>query len=193
VRPTIAVTAILLACPASAGFGDPSAEARLAAGEVLIQTRAVAGSDIPEATVEAVADAPPAAVWRIIDDCANYKRTMPRISESRLLSRTGNISVCEVTVDMPMPTSDLTSVNEATATIGPPLWRRAWRLLRGDYKRNGGSWTLSAFDAAGTRTRIVYKVHAEPNTSVPAFIIRKAQQRALPELIERVRAAAKIK
>ena len=39
-------------------------ESRLAAGEVVVTTRAVAGCELPEAIVQAVIDAPPAAVWR---------------------------------------------------------------------------------------------------------------------------------
>ena len=162
---------------------------RLAAGEIIVSTRDV-GAQLPEATVQAVVDAPPAAVWKIIDDCANYKRNMPRIAESKQLSRNGNVAICEVTVDMPMPLSNLTSVTEATATVGPPMWKRAWKFIRGTYKRNEGSWTLSAFDPEGKRTRVVYKVLAVPDMSVPNFMIRRAQEGAFPDLLKRLRVAS---
>lgn len=161
---------------------------KLAAGEILVSTRDV-GADLPEATVQAVIDAPPAAVWKVVDDCGNYKKVMPRIVDSKMHSRTGNVAICEVKFDMPAPFSDLVSVTEATSTAGPPQWKRTWKFVRGDYKRNEGSWTLSAFDAEGKRTRAVYRVLAIPNTSVPNFMIRKAQEGALPDVMKRVRQA----
>lgn len=163
-------------------------EERLAAGEVIVTTHDV-GAELPQAEVQAVINAPPAAVWKIVDDCANYKRNMPRIADSKLLQRNGNVATCQVTVDMPMPFSNLTSVSEATSTAGPPQWKRVWKMIRGDYKRNEGSWVLTPFDAAGTRTKAVYKVLAIPNVSLPNFVLRKAQQGALPDMIERIRAA----
>ncbi|MBM4343739.1 MAG: SRPBCC family protein [Deltaproteobacteria bacterium] len=161
---------------------------KLAAGEILVSTRDV-GADLPEATVQAVIDAPPATVWKIVDDCANYKKTMPRIVDSKVHSRNGSVAVCEVKFDMPAPFSDLVSVTEATSTAGPPQWKRVWKFLRGDYKRNEGSWTLSAFDAEGKRTRAVYRVLAIPNSTIPNFMIRKAQEGALPDVMKRVRRA----
>lgn len=162
-------------------------ESRLAAGEIVVTTRAVAGAELPEAIVQAVIDAPPAAVWRIVDDCNGYKRTMPRIAESKELSRSGATSVCVVTVDMPMPMSNLTSTSEATSTPGPGTWKRTWKLIKGDYKRNEGSWVLTAYDAEGKRTRAVYRVIADPNVSVPNFVIRKAQESALPDMMKKIR------
>lgn len=162
-------------------------EARIAAGEVVVVSRNVPGCDLPEATVHAVIDAPPAAVWKIIDDCANYKKTMVRIIESKELSRNGNVTQCQVTVEMPMPISNLTSVAEATSVQNGATYKRTWKLVRGDYKRNEGSWTISPYDAEGKRSRIVYRVLADPNISVPNFIIKKAQAKALPDMIEKIR------
>jgi ribosome-associated toxin RatA of RatAB toxin-antitoxin module len=165
----------------------PTVEERIATGEVVVQTRKVAGVDLPEAIVTAVVDSPPAKVWAVVSDCARYKKTMPRIAESRLVSQNGNKVVCEVTVAMPFPLSNLTSLNEATHTVGPPTWERKWHLIKGDYARNDGSWTLTPYNAEGTRTKVVYRVLADPNTSVPNAIIRKAQQSALPDMIQHVR------
>ena len=112
---------------------------------------------------------------------------MPRIAESQELSRSGNTSVCVVTVDMPMPISNLTSTSEATSTPGPGTWKRTWKLIKGDYKRNEGSWVLTPFDAEGKRTRAVYRVIADPKVSVPNFVIRKAQESALPDMMRKIR------
>lgn len=180
---TLLVVSLPVSVAQAAGADD-----KLAAGEIVVSTRDV-GADLPEATVQAVIEAPPAAVWKIIDDCGNYRKVMPRIIDSKMHSRNGGVAVCEVKFDMPAPFSDLVSVTEATSTGGPPQWKRTWKFLRGDYKRNEGSWTLTAFDAEGKRTRAVYKVLAIPNSSVPNFMIRKAQEGALPDVMKRVRQA----
>jgi ribosome-associated toxin RatA of RatAB toxin-antitoxin module len=193
VRTHTQITASLLglaAClTASAAWADT--ESRLASGDIIVANRSIAGSELPEVTVTAVINAPPAAVWGIVDDCKRYKNTMPRISDSKETSRSGANSVCVVTVDMPMPFSDLTSISDAVSTPGPATWKRTWKLAKGteggDYKRNEGSWTLSAFDAEGKRTRAVYRVHVEPNVSVPNFIVRKAQESALPDMMKKIR------
>ncbi|MBI5609367.1 MAG: hypothetical protein HY902_10865 [Deltaproteobacteria bacterium] len=184
----IGSAALVLAASSGAAAGD--VESRLAAGEIVLTTRSVAGCDLPEATLQAVIDAPPAKVWKLIDDCNNYSRTMLRIAESKELMRSGTTSQCMTVVDMPMPLSNLTSVSVAESVPGPPTWKRTWKLLRGDYKRNEGSWTLTNYDAEGKRTRVVYRVLADPSVSVPNYIIRKAQESTLPDMLKKIRTLA---
>ena len=173
---TLLGASLALPC-SSVAAGD--LESRLAAGEIVLTTRSVAGCELPEATLTAVIDAPPAKVWKIVEDCNSYSRTMVRIAESKEVARNGNVSQCKVTIDMPFPISNLTSIAEATSTAGPPQWKRQWKLVSGDYKRNEGAWTLTAFDAEGTKTRVQYRVLADPNVTVPNYVIRKAQELSL--------------
>jgi hypothetical protein len=187
---TVVLCAAALAGLGPAAWAAADVEARIAAGEVVVTTRAVAGCELPEATVQAVIDAPPAVVWKLVDDCNNYKNTMIRIASSKELSRNGTTSQCQVTVNMPVPLSNLTSLSEAVSTAQGGQFKRTWKLIKGDYKRNEGSWVLAPFDAEGKRTRVTYKVLADPNVSVPNFIIRRAQMSTLPELIVKLRKAA---
>ena len=183
----IVMAALALASPLLTVTAALANDARLGRGEIIVSTRAVAGSDMPEATVQAVIDAPADRVWRIIDDCAGYKRTMPRIKASRLVERSGSRVICEITVEMPFPFANLTAVSDGHHVVGPPSWSRTWKLIRGDYHKNVGSWTLTPFDAAGTRTRAVYRLHVEPKVSIPGAVLRRAQASALPEVMERLR------
>ncbi len=185
-----AVCATAIALPASSRAEDDS-QTRLARGDILISTRTMAGSDLPEVTAQAVLPAAPEKVWRIIEDCGNYKRTMQRVAASKELERKGNRVVCEVTIDLPFPLSDLTGVTEAVHVVGPPKWSRTWHLLRGDYEKNEGSWTLTTFAGDANRTLAVYKLHAIPNSAVPAALIRKGQRDSLPKLIEHLREIVK--
>jgi uncharacterized protein YndB with AHSA1/START domain len=185
--------ALALTLTATAAFADDDLDARLGRGELVITTRTVPGAELPEVTLQGVVDAAPERVWKVIDDCSGYKRTLPRIADSKELWRkpggaagTSKVS-CEIVFDMPFPFSDLTAVNEADHVVGPPAWSRTWRLLRGDYERNEGSWTLTPFGEGGKRTKVVYKLLAVPKVSIPNALLRKAQTGALPDLMHKLR------
>jgi ribosome-associated toxin RatA of RatAB toxin-antitoxin module len=175
---------VLLGTTAQAGEN-----ARLDAGEILVSTQNVADSDVPRVTVKGVINATPERVWAIVSDCARYPGRMPRITAAREIERSGNTVVCEVTVGLPFPLSDLTSRTRATHTEGPPRWRRAWTMIEGDwdYKINDGSWTITEFQGDENRALAVYVVHAEPHTRVPQRMQRRAQESSMPGVIEALR------
>jgi ribosome-associated toxin RatA of RatAB toxin-antitoxin module len=187
VAPWLAAAVLLASAPASA----QSEEARLEKGEVVVTTRAVKGSDTPETIGKAVIEAPPVKVWNIINKCGDYVRTMPRIKASKELSRQGSKVVCRVTVAMPAPYSDLTATTEAAHTESASRYARVWKMIEGDYKVNQGSWVLTPFKGEAKRTLAVYTVHAEPKAWVPAWIRKKAQQKSLPEMMDRLRQQTK--
>lgn len=161
--------------------------AQLARGHINVEAVDVPGHDTPRAIVKAVIDAPPPKVWRIIGDCANYENTMNRVASSKLLRRDGDQHICQIEIDLPFPLSNLNAVTRATHKEGPDEWSRHWKLIRGDYEVNTGSWVLTPFDEAGTRTMVVYQIHAEPNVPLPDWIQARAQKSSLPDLIRRIR------
>lgn len=163
----------------------------LGKGNISVKTRAMKNTDNPEVIVKAVIDAPPEKVWKIVADCSRYKQTMNRVASSKQISVKGDEVVCEVEIDMPFPFSNLNGRTKAVHTITPKRLERRWSLVKGDYKYNNGSWVLEPFDASGQRTLATYRIHAEPNTSVPDWLREKAQKKSLPEMIERVRKEVK--
>jgi len=176
---------LLLASPALAA---EDREAKLDRGEVLASAESVEGTRVPLAQVEAVIDAPPEKVWAIVSDCAHYARHFNRIAASKELSREGNTVTCEVTTDMPFPLSDLTSVNRAVHTVDPgKRWLREWKLLRGDYDFNQGSWELVPFRGNAQRTLARYRLHAQPKVGLPQGLVQAAQERNLPGVMHRLR------
>jgi ribosome-associated toxin RatA of RatAB toxin-antitoxin module len=177
-----------LTAPVGASAADPS---RLASGEIDVKAFAVKGSDTPKVVMTAVVEAPPEKVWQVVSDCSRYKGRLPRVASAKLLEKSGKKHRCEVTIEMPFPLSNLTAVTEAIHEEDDRLLARRWRLVRGDYKFNFGSWEVRPFDDKRTKSLVTYTVHAEPNVPVPAFIRDKAQKTALPELMQRVRAEAK--
>ncbi|HVK65010.1 MAG TPA: SRPBCC family protein [Polyangium sp.] len=153
----------------------------------------VKGSDTPKVVAKAVIDQPPEKVWQVVSECASYKKRMPRIEASKLVKQDGNKHTCEVTIAMPFPLSNLTAVTEAVHEVNDKGMSRRWKLLRGDYKFNEGSWEVKPHDG-GKKSLLVYTVHAEPNTALPGWIREAAQKKAIPELFERVgNEAAKLK
>lgn len=187
----LGVASVCLGATTSASQAQDDTQARLAKGEILVSTRAVAGSDLPEVTAQAMFAVPTEKLWKVIDNCGNYKNTMDRIKESKELERKGNRVVCEVLVGLPFPLSDLHSVTEAVHVVGPPKWSRTWKLLRGDFDRNEGSWTLTPFAGDPNRTLAVYRLHTEPHIHVPAAVLRKGQRDSLPKMIEHLREIVK--
>lgn len=158
---------------------------KLNKGEILTEMKDIAGTDLPEVTLSAVIDAPPEKVWDIVSHCANYSKTMVRIKESRELSRDGDNLRCETIFDAPWPLPSLKAVTNVKHTVSADSWKREWKLESGDYKFNNGSWTLTLW--APGRTLVEYKVHSQPNISVPPFMQRMGISSALPKLIEKLR------
>ncbi len=168
----------LLAAPAWAG------ECPLPAGEVTIASKAMPNTGIPQLLLHTVLAAPPAKIWAVVDDCAGYRRTMPRIKEARELSRTPTAILCEMTVDMPFPFDDLVSVTESVPTLQPGRWYRAFRQLRGDYLKNEGYWLLTP---CGTESTLVeYQLHAVLPGAIPDVLVRRGQPNALRDMVRRI-------
>ena len=178
--------ALLVGMPALTSAGERE---KLDKGEILIRQRDVKGSDLPESTMKAVVDTEPAKVWAFLERCENYKKHFPRTKSSKELSRKGNVIICRVEVDMPWPMDDLWSETRAVHTIKRDYFQRKWQLIKGTYTKNSGSWTIVPFDKDGKRSLVTYKMHAEPTTSVPKWMQRKASKSTLPDLIEALRKA----
>lgn len=181
------VCGVVLACMVLPASSTGQSRAQLGAGHIDVKMVKVKGYDTPRAVVKAVIDAPPAQVWRVIGDCAGYSKTFDRVSNSKLLKRSGSTHICEIEVDMPFPFSDLVAVTTAEHKEGPDEWSRHWKLVRGDYTVNTGSWSLTPFDEAGTRTLVHYQLLAEPTTAIPDSIRIRAQESTLPDMMKRLR------
>jgi ribosome-associated toxin RatA of RatAB toxin-antitoxin module len=175
---------LLLVSPAHADdAGD------LDAGKIFVASVPVAGSSEPEHVVRAVVESPPASVWKIVSDCAHYKDHLPHMAASAELSRVGPTVTCQVTIAMPFPIANLTATTEAIHVERPDGMTRTWKLVRGDFEFNEGSWTIESY-RGGSASLVTYRLHVKAKTIVPAFIRNMAQEKALPELMQRVRLEA---
>ena len=169
-----------------------STRAAGASGEIKTWTEPETGG-APTYVAEGIVDAPPAQVWALVAKCADYVKNMPAIAASKEISRSGDESskwtaVCEVAADVPFPFSDLVSTSRATLTVDAKSgnYSRTWTLLHGDYHVNDGSWQLVPLDG-GTKTKVTYRIHVKPKTSLPDSVIRSAQESRLPQVIQLLR------
>lgn len=184
------IIALAIVCTVSSTSWSVAGKTRLRLdkGELVTSAKKVPGSEFPQSVGMMVIDAPARAIWGVIDRCGDYKRTMQRVKTSKEIWRKGSKVRCDVVIDMPSPLDDLRTVTDAVHTVVPGRkYVRAWKMVSGDFKSNAGSWTLVPFDESGSRTLVIYKVHAVPKTAVPDMVIRLAQKKALPKALEHLR------
>lgn len=188
----IRILSALAVLGAGAALAADDRATKLDKGEVLVSAQKVEGSQAPRVKVEAVIDASPEDVWAVVKDCENYKKTMPRISESKLEKREGNVVICRTRADMPFPLADLEAVTRGVESVEPgKRWAREWDLVEGDYNANTGGWELTHWKGEESRTLVVYKLHADPKLAVPQGLINAAQKSALPDLMHQLRKSVK--
>jgi hypothetical protein len=153
----------------------------LAAGEVIVQPLAPTdGAGVATRGI-AVVQAPPTRVWPVVRDCGEFSQFMPRVKESAQLEREGGSSICRTVMGTPFPFPDLfVEVRSVEQTLPDGGFRRHWTLLRGDFERNQGAWTVLPWGDRSEQSLLVYESDAKAKTIVPDFIQRAAQRETLP-------------
>ncbi len=163
-------------------------EAKLEKGEVVLHKLRPTNNSGVAAWAVGLVNAPVAKVWPVLRDCGRYSEFMPRTKSSQLISRAGDTMECKVIISMPFPFSNLWShVQSKTGTLPGGGHIRAWRLLKGNYKRNRGSWSVLPWKGDAGRTLLVYRLDVDPDMLIPDAIIRAAQTGYLPDVFTAVR------
>ena len=142
---------------------------------VQLKAYTVAGRDMPrlDATIEIAA--PVEEVWRLVSDCDRYGEFM-QVERSRVVSRKGNSMRCELEVDLPFPFSSLESTSDAVVAVNEAAgtYSRTWKLVKGDFEYNEGSWQLTRLGP--NRTRVRYIILAEPDVMIPLGVLKSKQE-----------------
>lgn len=161
-------------------------QAKVAKGGVVLQP--LSAKSGVKAWAVAKVEAPIAAVWPVVRDCEHFSKFMPRTKVSKKLRQEGNTIDCKVEISMPFPISNLWSHVRSVITEHPGGgWTRAWKLLKGNYKRNNGSWSVLPYQGDPNRSLLVYRIDVDPDIMVPDAIIRSAQTGSLPDVFVAVR------
>lgn len=163
----------------AAETGAPWTLVRDRAG-IRVQTRPVAGSGIREFQGTALVPASAAAIRTFLRDADQFKTWFPNTSESRLLSRTGDVSYQYSVLDTPWPVADRdnvfraeTTVDATTGTITIAIRadpdRHPEQPGRVRVRKARGEWRLEPVSARETRVR--FTMHLEPGGGVPEWLI----------------------
>jgi len=133
-------------------------------------------------------DAPPEQVWPVMIQCDYFEEFLPSVASSKLLSRDGEVAVCETDINLPFPLSNIHSVTRNIETaLESGGFAKRWTLVRGSYKRNVGSWTVLPWPEDANRTLLVYDVDIDPDSLIPDFILRRIQSSTAPDVFAAVR------
>jgi len=165
------------------------AEPPAPAPPVQLKAFTVAGRDMPrlDATIEIAA--PVEEVWRLVSDCDRYGEFM-QVERSRVVSRKGNSMRCELEVDLPFPFSSLESTSDAVIAVNEAAgtYSRSWKLVKGDFEYNEGSWQLTRLGP--NRTRVRYSILAEPDVMLPLGVLQSKQEARTRETLLALRERA---
>ena len=160
---------------------------RLDAGEILLERRDPTGGKGVAAQLKAVIEAPVSKVWPTVRDCQHFKEFMPRTAKSELLKKEGNTLLCYVEIKMPWPLSAVKLESLSTIEeLDGGGFKRSWKLSKGSFDHNNGSYQVEPFQGDADRTLVTYLVDAKPNIAVPDAILRKAQAKSLPDMIDAI-------
>jgi hypothetical protein len=127
--------------------------------------------------VRATVAAPLPLVERAIADAASYPSWVPAVAAAW---RDHGAVVTEYRLPWPLGrVREVTQLERRRLPGG--VVEFAWRQLRGDLRRNEGSWTLTPL--AGGRTEVRYRVTFKLHRWVPPFAVAMAHRRAGPRLM----------
>jgi len=170
-------TLVALATAALLGGWTPAEQASARNGEVVVHELGVPDGAAVEALIFVAA--PPAKAIDVLWDHEKFPLFMPNAKSSRVLERHGNDVVLEqVGGQGPINVTLVTRRHRAGNHID-------WKLLRGDVKRNDGSWDAAAVPGG---TLLTYHVHVVPKGPIPNRVTAFLQKQALPSMCKAVKA-----
>jgi carbon monoxide dehydrogenase subunit G len=171
---------------------------------VALYSRARLGSGIKEFKGTGVIDAPPAVVEKVLADVTDYTTFMPYVTESRVISQTGNETVTYQRLDVPFVSNRDYTVRVDHGTVKTPagglIYRDSWQTANdaGPAERHGlvrvkvneGSWLLEPVGPTGDTTQATYQIYTDSGGTLPSFLANRGCQLVIPKLFEALRKQA---
>lgn len=193
----IASLCLVVATPLLAqGLGDWKDEST--SKGVQIQSRKRGTTGVREFRAVGTIGAPPRAVLAVLNDAEAFPSFMPYVSESRLLKRDDDMTVCYQRLSLPLLADRdytlRTRTKQLSRSNGPAFDLR-WVPVNdlGPAPQEGvvrvtvcdGGWLLEPLDHATTRA--TYTIFTDGGGKLPAFLENKGSQIAIRKLFEAVR------
>jgi uncharacterized protein YndB with AHSA1/START domain len=177
----------LRAAPVEPGWlADPLVQRRLAAREIVVETTAVdAARSRGRVRAAVLIRAAPEAIWRVMTDCAQTVLFVPGLKRCRRLEGAADGRWEDIEHDIRYSWYLPTVVYVFRADYDRPR-RIDFHRIRGDVKREEGSWVLSA-TADGSATVVEYEMYLDPGFWVPQFFVNRSLRQDLPAALAGLR------
>jgi hypothetical protein len=163
-------------------------QARLQAGEVVVQS----GFDAQQASVHVDAavriQAPAQAIWPLITRCDSASILIPGLKHCKELSSAPDGSWAVVEHDIKFAAM-LPMVHSVYRADYHAPYRMDFHRIAGDMKDEVGAWLLQP-SADGRSTTIEYRVAMQPGFFVPHSMVRHSLKKQLPEALTALRERA---
>jgi uncharacterized membrane protein len=160
-------------------------EARLAAGDVLLDVARDGASDA--AQVAAVVDigAPPDVVWAAMIDCEGAPKFVPNLISCRVLESdpAGAWDVREHMIDWAW---FLPTIRNVFRSDYEQMRRLRFQRVGGDLKESAGEWRLLPL-REGKATRVFYAGRMAPNGWIPTALVRDQMREDIPKVLTALR------
>jgi uncharacterized membrane protein len=134
-------------------------------------------------------DAPLAQVERVLMEVQYWPHWIPHLRSTRTLEADDGHIVLATEIDLPWPVSDVNEtvrIDRRRIKGGIEL---AWRHVKGDLVRNEGRWILLRMP--NDRTFVRYQAVIQLDTWVPTFMLKNAEQKEAPWIIDGLRSRAR--
>ena len=195
---TVVVTVLTGATAPAAHAGESPWSLVRERDGIAVYTRPVEGSGIREFKGSALVAASAESIHTLLRDADGFKDWFPNTSESRLLSREGNVSYRYTVIDTPWPVSDRDNIFRNETEIDPQSGRITIRITAApdDYpeqpqrvrvRRALGLWLLEPIRADATR--VTFKMHLEPGGGVPQWLLNTQVVETPFDVLTNLRAA----
>ncbi|ABB23432.1 SRPBCC family protein [Pelodictyon luteolum] len=153
----------------------------LRAGEATVQLRFLE-NDILGVSGAILVNAPPALLWHALTEYDNLHNTLPKVVQSRLVSRQQGSVVLEQTGKTGIFFFEIT-VRFRLKVREDPFNAIAFEQVDGDFSIYRGSWKLEPVED-GIRTLLSYSAEIRPDFFAPSFLVGFVQRQDLPEILK---------
>ena len=138
--------------------------------------------------LETTVDAPLGQVERVLMEVQYWPDWIPHLRKAKALEMDRRHIVLATEIDLPWPVSDINEtvmIQRRRTKTGVEL---SWRHVRGDLVKNEGRWTLVRQGRNVTFVR--YEALIQLDTWVPMFMLKNAQEKEAPWVIDGLRKRA---
>lgn len=166
-------------------------------GSIEVYTRSVPGSNIKEVRATTEIDAAPEKVFAVLLDSDKFVEFMPYIVEVRTVARdSADIWYLYQRISPPLASErDYTLRHQKIVDTQHGYYELKWEAANshGPAARNGvvrvntctGAYILDSL-GNGTRTRLTYQLHTDPEGSLPKWIVNFANSTSVPALLQAI-------